>query len=63
MYLKDKKDNQYKYIIGGIHAKNGEKKEKWSQIFNQLKDIKNTNELPMIIYIDINYDTHSEEYR
>ena len=30
MHLKDKKDNQYKYIIGGIHAKNGEKKAKWS---------------------------------
>ena len=42
---------------------NGKHKYKWSNIFNQLKDIKNTNELPMIIYVDVNFNTQSEEYR
>ena len=51
------------YLIGAIHAKNGKHKAKWSQTFNQLEDLKNTCQLPMIIYIDINHDTHSEEYR
>ena len=57
IHLKDNKNIIHKYIIGAIHAKNGKHKAKWSQILNQLNDIKNTNQMPMIMYIDINHDT------
>jgi len=48
--------------IGAIHAMNENSKSKLCKIRNQLIDLRNTLSIPLIIYIDINYDTRNEKF-
>ena len=49
--------------MAGIHAKNGNGQEKWSQVKREMMDLKMCYHIPQVVYLDINTDIKEEKYQ
>ena len=58
----DNQRNANKFIVGAIHTMNSNTVKKWEKVTTQIKGLSYEYNYPMILYIDINSDVHSQAF-